>query len=109
MDEVQEIIASHDVLVLPSLHDGWGAVINEAMSLGTVPVCSNKCGAKALIRKSGQGGVFDVAHPEQLALILLEISGSLERLRKDRQKRVEWAKEHISPETVAEYFIQEIS
>ena len=108
MDEVQQIVSEHDVLVLPSLHDGWGAVINEAMSLGTIPVCSNKCGAKSLIKKSGFGKVFDVAHPDELAKILLEISSKIKTLRAERQNRSEWARENISPKAVAQYLIDSL-
>ena len=105
MDEVQRIIANNDVLVLPSLHDGWGAVINEAMTLGTIPVCSDKCGAKALIKKSGFGGIFEVNKSQMLAELLAEFSKNKEYIRQNRQSRIEWAKENISPMAVSDYFI----
>ncbi|MCQ2259673.1 MAG: glycosyltransferase, partial [Bacteroidaceae bacterium] len=108
MDEVQRIIANNDVLVLPSLHDGWGAVINEAMTLGTIPVCSDKCGAKALINKSGFGGIFEVNKPQKLADLLAEFSKNKESIRQNRKSRIEWAKENISPMAVSDYFISSL-
>jgi glycosyltransferase involved in cell wall biosynthesis len=33
-----------DVLVLPSRHDGWGVVLNEAASLGKALIASDACG-----------------------------------------------------------------
>jgi len=108
MDEAQKIIAENDVLVLPSLHDGWGAVVNEAMAMGTIPLCSDKCGAKALIKKSGYGDVFDVRKPEELAGILEKISGNIEEIRLEREKRIEWAEKNISPKAVADLFMSSL-
>src|ERR1039457_636326 len=34
-----------DVLVLPSDHETWGIVVNEAMAAGTIPVVSDRVGA----------------------------------------------------------------
>lgn len=109
MEETQKVIAENDVLVLPSLHDGWGAVINEAMTLGTIPVCSDKCGAKAIIKKSGFGGVFDVNNPLQLTEMLTGFANNLDSLRKERKSRIEWAKDNISPIAVSEYFISSLT
>lgn len=52
-------IALADCLVLPSAHDGWGAVVSEAQINGTPVVCSTKCGAAGTVRASGFGAVFD--------------------------------------------------
>lgn len=108
MDEVQRIIANNDVLVLPSLHDGWGAVINEAMTLGTIPVCSDKCGARVLIKNSGFGGIFEVNKPQALADLLSGFSKNKESIRQNRQSRIEWAKDNISPAAVSDYFISSL-
>ena len=108
MQETQQVIAANDVLVLPSLHDGWGAVINEAMSIGTVPVCSNKCGAKAIIKQSGFGGVYDVNNPEMLADILQGIASKINNVREERKTRTEWAADNISPEAVAELMMRSL-
>lgn len=109
MEETQDIIADNDMLVLPSLHDGWGAVINEAMVLGTVPVCSDKCGAKYIIEESGFGGVFDVNKPEALAKMIDDFARQIEDLREKREERIRWAEENISPKAVSEYFISSLS
>ncbi|MDE2451215.1 MAG: glycosyltransferase family 4 protein [Gammaproteobacteria bacterium] len=34
-----------DVLILPSRHDGWGVVLNEAASVGKALIASDACGA----------------------------------------------------------------
>jgi len=58
MPEIAEFMASADCLVLPSDHDGWGAVVSEAMLAGTPVVCSDRCGANIVVRASGRGQVF---------------------------------------------------
>lgn len=61
MNDVHKILQQYDTLILPSLHDGWGAVINEAMAAGLYVLCSEKCGAKTLITSSKYGIIFKLA------------------------------------------------
>lgn len=103
MEATQNVIAQNDVLVLPSLHDGWGAVINEAMILGTIPICSSKCGAKYIIQKSGFGGTYKSQYPEELAVLLRTIN--VAEVRKNRGKLQQWSLKNIAPQAVAESFI----
>lgn len=58
MKEIPSIMQENDVLILPSLHDGWGAVVNEAMDLGLYVIVSNRCGARTMINKGITGEVF---------------------------------------------------
>ncbi|MCI5142418.1 MAG: glycosyltransferase, partial [Candidatus Electrothrix sp. ATG1] len=39
------LMASADLFVLPSVHETWGAVVNEAMTVGTPVLASDKVGA----------------------------------------------------------------
>ena len=48
-DEVQTILAGSDCLVLPSLYDGWGYVVNEALSAGCAVICSDACGVSTVL------------------------------------------------------------
>lgn len=58
LSEVPAVMAQADCLVLPSVHDGWGAVVSEALLVGTPVICSDTCGAAGVVRASGVGGVF---------------------------------------------------
>ena len=40
--EVQERMRAGDLLVLPSLYDGWGTVVNEALQNGMRVLCSDE-------------------------------------------------------------------
>lgn len=58
LNQVPAKIAKADCLVLPSRHDGWGAVVSEALMVGTPVICSSTCGSAGVVHASGQGGVF---------------------------------------------------
>ncbi len=63
MPEISDFMVKADCLVLASDHDGWGAVISEAMLVGTPVVCSDRCGASVVVRASGRGKVFPTFVP----------------------------------------------
>lgn len=66
MDQVHQQMALADCLVLPSLYDGWGAVVSEALMVGTPVICSDNCGAAGVVRASGVGGVFRSGNKDSL-------------------------------------------
>lgn len=58
--ELARMYAAADVVVLPSLVDVWGLVINEAMASGLPALVSSHAGAgPGLVEGSGAGEVFD--------------------------------------------------
>lgn len=59
-------MAAADVLVLPSKFDGWGAVVNEALMVGTPVICSNRCGASDVIENGRNGYVFEAGSARAL-------------------------------------------
>ena len=103
-DETQRLIGEHDVLVLPSKYDGWGAVINEALMHGTRVVCSSNCGAATLIVSEMQGQVFNLNVPDDLETALCQqiAKGKQGTLRRLQLKQ--WSLERISGKAIAEYF-----
>lgn len=70
LPNVPAVIAQADCLVLPSIHDGWGAVASEALMAGTPVVCSDACGVAAVVKESGHGGVFSVNDEFELIRLL---------------------------------------
>jgi glycosyltransferase involved in cell wall biosynthesis len=52
--------------VLPSRFDGWGAVVNEALMVGTPVICSNRCGASDVIENGRNGYVFEAGSARAL-------------------------------------------
>jgi len=54
-----------DALIIPSLHDPWANVINEAMSLGTPVIASRQCGGRDLAETTGW--IVDARDPVSIA------------------------------------------
>ncbi|WP_089957944.1 glycosyltransferase family 4 protein [Limnohabitans sp. 2KL-3] len=70
LPEVPSLMAQADCLVLPSVHDGWGAVVSEALMVGTPVICSDACGAAGVVHASGIGGVFPKNELFELRVLL---------------------------------------
>lgn len=69
-DSIPARLARTDVLVLPSEGEGWGLVVNEALSVGTPVIISDRCGAADLIRDGENGFIFRTGDAASLELCL---------------------------------------
>jgi len=49
-DDIAQIYSQHHTLILPSVNEVWGLVVNEALASGMHVVVSEKCGVTDLIR-----------------------------------------------------------
>lgn len=67
MERISDIMQQYDVLILPSKHDGWGAVVNEALILGLYVITSNHCGASYLLKDKQQGMIFTLEEAQSLS------------------------------------------
>lgn len=103
--EIPVLIARHDVLILPSIYDGWGAVVNEALQQGLFVICSDACGAKELLKDQRRGQVFKSGSVGELRSCLTYCMENLEDIRKNREYRYEWAVKHISGKTISSYMV----
>jgi len=74
--ELPEIFADADIFVLPSRHDGWGVVINEALGAGLPIVVSDCVGARDLVKTGVNGFITATGNVDGLAKALLELSQS---------------------------------
>lgn len=104
MNLIPKLMQQHDVLILPSLHDGWGAVVNEAMTLGLYVIVSNQCGAKSLIRNKEEGYIYKYNKITELKKAIQFITHNITNIRKNTNKRISQA-QRIQGEAVAKYFI----
>ena len=63
-----------DVFVLPSVHEPWGLIVNEAMAAGRAVIVSDQVGcAGDLVRHGVNGFIFPAGDVEALAAALREI------------------------------------
>jgi glycosyltransferase involved in cell wall biosynthesis len=80
--DVPELMRKSDILVLPSIEEGFGLVITEAMGSGCVPLASDACTEICSHMKTGlMHHVGDVEALTQHVTMLHENRALLERLR----------------------------
>lgn len=72
-DKVLRLMAEHDVLVFPSLFDGFGMVITEAMSQGTPVVATDRTCGVDFIEHGKNGWLVKAGDGEGLRKMILEI------------------------------------
>jgi glycosyltransferase involved in cell wall biosynthesis len=80
---VPDVLALTDVLVLPSLSEPWGLVVNEAMVCGMPVIVSTRCGCAVDLVRDGQNGyIIDPDQPAELTNALTRfISGEADMSR----------------------------
>lgn len=91
IEEVRGQMAQADCLVLPSRHDGWGAVVSEALMSGTPAICSDTCGAAVVANASGYGGVFKSGSVEDLVAVLSSRVNECRLTDQQSQELATWA------------------
>ena len=82
-DDLAKIISIYDIFVLPSLNEGMGRVLVEAMALGKSIVASNVGGIPDLVIHGKNGFLVPPKNPRQLAKyiqVLLEDKDKREKM-----------------------------
>ena len=70
-EKLAGVMAIASILILPSQHETWGAVVNEAMAASTVVIASDRVGAAIeLIDRGRNGFIYSVNDIRALAKIL---------------------------------------
>lgn len=104
----QQVISGYDLLVLPSLHDGWGVVVNEALLQGVPVLVSDACGAKLLVENSGAGAVFEAGNVCALVETIAKLARVPETLRKWRENANAYSV-FITPDIAGRYLYDVVS
>lgn len=74
-DQLPDVFARADVFCLPSRHDGWGVVVNEALGAGLPVLVSDAVGAgRDLVRDGENGFVTPAGDAGALAIALERIA-----------------------------------
>ena len=82
MEKLPSYYALASALVLPSVSESWGLVVNEAMSAGLPVILSGQCGCVTdLVFPGVNGAVVDHQDPHSLADALIELAADAERRR----------------------------
>lgn len=105
--ETIEFLKTADLLILPSRFDGWGAVVNEALTCGVSVVCSDACGAADLINSSFRGEIFKTGSVSYLRRILAHRISQGKKTPELSLKIKTWSKT-IEGEAAANYLLEVI-
>lgn len=108
MSDVRKEMLKSDCLVLPSRHDGWGAVVSEALMCGTPAVCSDTCGSACVVPRGKYGDIFESGNVDGLAQALERIVNNGKLKPEERLRLAEWAK-CLGADAGATYLLQVIS
>lgn len=81
-DDTMQWLHAFDVFVFPSLWEGFGLALAEAMQVGLPVIASNVDGIPELVGSDGRAGILvPPGDPHQLAARIQEVLGSPERRR----------------------------
>ena len=90
--ELPTLFGKADVFVLPSRHDGWGVVVNQALAAGLPVICTSAVGAAAdLVRHGENGFVVDPGDVTTLHQALAKFASDRELVSTFGQKSRELA------------------
>lgn len=80
-DRVADELSRHDVMVMPSRHEGLGLVLLESMAAGCVPIASRLKGVTDyVISDEGQGVLCRVGRADEFAAAIAALAGDRARL-----------------------------
>lgn len=71
---LRELMSRSHVLVLPSVEDGFGMVIGEAMACGCPVISSENCGGKELIDDGKEGFIVPIRDPDAITTRLEQMA-----------------------------------
>ena len=71
-NELAAIYNIADIFILPSLHECFGAVTNEALIYGCFSIISNKAGSSCLIKEGENGFTFTPESEEELCEAIIK-------------------------------------
>lgn len=92
-DQVLDLYAAHDVLVLISETEGWPKAITEAMAFGLVAIGSKR-GLVPEILGNGRGLVVEPGDASALAGHLVDLAASPESFAAMRQRAAVWGQRY---------------
>jgi len=75
--QLQEVFNNHDFLILPSLQEPWGLVVEEALYFGVPVMVSKNCGASELIKNGVNGFIFDPDGAKDVKGVISNITPTL--------------------------------
>jgi glycosyltransferase involved in cell wall biosynthesis len=104
-DQVSQELTAYDLLVLPSRGDGWGMVVNEALSAGLPAIVSDVCGAADLIRTGVNGYVIPSGDARELRRAIRRYAETSPAGREAMSAAAATTGEALAPQVAARYLV----
>lgn len=102
-DAVYERLRKSDILVLASRHDGWGAVVNEALQKGCQVVVSSRCGSISAINDFN-GYVYQYGSDNELEVSIFKC---ISRISQDNRIRIrKMYEKSLAAPVLAQYLVK---
>ncbi|SFZ94028.1 Glycosyltransferase involved in cell wall bisynthesis [Flaviramulus basaltis] len=92
-DEVLKQMQEHDVLLFPSLFEGFGLVITEAMSQGTPVITTDRTAGPDLIEHDVNGWIVEAGSTDELQKCIRILIEHPEKIVEAGKKAIETAKQ----------------
>jgi glycosyltransferase involved in cell wall biosynthesis len=86
-------MSRHDVLVLPSLFEGFALVISEAISQGLPVIATPKSGATECIRDGKEGFIVPIRNSHFIAARLQQLADNRDQLDAMRRSSLDRARQ----------------
>lgn len=106
---IPKFLAVSDVLVLPSVSETWGLVVNEAMAVGLPVLVSRKCGCYPDIVKDEENGFsFDPFDKDELVDLMKKVIDGRVDLKRLGENSLKIIKDY-TPERAAEIIVKTVA
>lgn len=105
VEAVARVLASTLALVLPSVEEQWGLVVNEALAMGIPVLCSDNVGARdTLVRAGVTGYIFAPSEHEGLGYLMYRLARD-----RDEWERFALASLNLAPQGDVLRFVEGVN
>jgi len=105
-NDIPQLLSASDVLVLPSVSEGWPAVILEAAACGKPAICSNVGGIPEMVIHGKTGYLINPGDVDALVYYLARILSS-DSLKEDMgMAACKYVQEHFSCEVMVRKYLK---
>ena len=90
--ETMRTLAESDLALVPSRHDGWGAVVSEALMQGVPVICTDRTGAQDLVQHPWRGTVVPAGDSAALHRAMIQWMDRGSPTPEDRTRLRSWSR-----------------
>ena len=108
-EAVHAALAQANCAVLPSRFDGWGMLVNEALTAGTPVICTDACGAATIVTDDRAGRIVPAGRVASLSAALTTAVARGRVQPEDRVAINAHASRYASADQAARRFMEAVS